>query len=77
MNWPLLVVASLALLASLAGALFPRSLLGQLRVWLGLTAFVSFGAYVCTRHKGVEKAAASVGLRLARLFPTARLRPFA
>lgn len=45
MSWPLLVVAFLALFAALAGALSPRSLLGRLRVWLGLTALAALGAY--------------------------------
>lgn len=45
MSWPLLLVALLALLAALVGAVLPRSLLGRLRVWLGLTALAGLGAY--------------------------------
>ncbi len=45
MSWSLLIVALLALLAALAGALVPRSLLGRLRVWLGLTAVAGLAAY--------------------------------
>lgn len=45
MSWPLLVVAFLAFLAALAGAVAPRSLLGRLRVWLGLTALAGLGTY--------------------------------
>lgn len=44
MSWPLLVTAGLGLGAALLGTLAPRSLLGRLRVWLGLTGIAAVGA---------------------------------